>query len=329
MGLPSTVAIAAGTKYDLATNISVLDGMTNGAECIVENIDYRVVNSTRPSIIWVSFQESTCNIGKNHRRDYSHLYTKHIDKTWTPVLEVTRQFKVDKRSQAQVLRRQFPLRQASAKTIHRCQGDTLNQAVVDLPASAREHMHYVGLSRVRNISGLHILNLNEKKITVSKKVQEEMARLRTEASLKPCVSYLYQTRNSSMLKILFQNVRSLHLHIQDVASDYSVQVADVNIFVETALCSRDNDETYTLNNFQLYRNDFHTHSTTRSVYGTAVYVRNTLQCVSTPYRCNYNNVEITVTVVNQPIQKSTHCRHLSIKIKSDTTKVYRCIKSSL
>ena len=29
------------------------DGLTNGAECIVENIDYRVENSTRPSIIWV------------------------------------------------------------------------------------------------------------------------------------------------------------------------------------------------------------------------------------------------------------------------------------
>ena len=44
------VAIATGTKYDLATNVSVLDGMTNGAECIVENIDYRVADSTRPSI---------------------------------------------------------------------------------------------------------------------------------------------------------------------------------------------------------------------------------------------------------------------------------------
>ena len=44
------------------------------------------------------------------------------------------------------------------------------------------------------------------------------------------------------LKILFQNVRSLHLHIEDVACDYSVQAAHVNIFVETALCSRDIDE---------------------------------------------------------------------------------------
>ena len=43
-------------------------------------------------------------------------------------------------------------------TIHRCQGDTLNEAVVDFPKSTREHMHDVGLSRVRNSSALHILN---------------------------------------------------------------------------------------------------------------------------------------------------------------------------
>jgi len=40
-----------------------------------------------------------------------------------------------------VLRRQYPLQQAAAKTIHRCQGDTLDEAVLDLPSSSREHMH--------------------------------------------------------------------------------------------------------------------------------------------------------------------------------------------
>ena len=63
---------------------------------------------------------------------------------------ITRQFKISKRHQLQVLRRQYPLRPAAAKTIHRCQGDTLNEVVVDLPLSSREHMHYVALSRVRN-----------------------------------------------------------------------------------------------------------------------------------------------------------------------------------
>ena len=148
----------------------------------LKKIDYRVADSTGPSIIWVIFQDT--NIGRHWKREYSHLYNEHVQSTWTPILEITRQFRLYKRNQVQVLRRQFPLRPAAAKTIHRCQGDTLEEAVVDLPASTREHMHYVGLSRLRNISGLHILNLNEKKIAISKKVEAEMCKLRSEVSLK-------------------------------------------------------------------------------------------------------------------------------------------------
>ena len=241
--------------------MSVVDGMTNGAECIIKNVDYRVPDSTRPSIIWVLFQEE--HIGKDYRKEYSHLYNQSIDRHWVPILEVTRQFR---RHQMQVLCRQFPLRPSAAKTIHRCQGDTLNEAVVDLPSCKREHMHYIALSRLRSISGLHILNMNENKITVSKKVQEEMTRLRQKATL-----------NS---------------HIP--ACDYNVKAADINIFVETALCSNDDNALYEIPDFQLFRNDFMQHGT-RTPYGTAVYVKNVALLVSQPLRCNYDDVEMTLS----------------------------------
>ncbi|CAB4007909.1 ATP-dependent DNA helicase PIF1, partial [Paramuricea clavata] len=181
MGLYSVCSILKEAKYDLTTNVSVVDGMTNGAECIIKKIDYRVPE---------------------------------VEKNWVPNLEVTRQFR---KHQMQVLRRQLPLRPAAAKTIHRCQGDTMNEAVVDLPSSKREHMHYVALSRLRSISGLHILNLNENKIAVSKKVQEDMTRLRENALLNSDIPFLYKD-TSGTFKILFQNVRSLHLHFRVVAS---------------------------------------------------------------------------------------------------------------
>ncbi|XP_078383840.1 uncharacterized protein LOC144666317 [Oculina patagonica] len=297
MGLYSVVSVATGAKYDLTTNIDVTDGLTNGAECVIENIDYRVENSTRPSIIWVSFPHP--DIGRNQRRENAHLYKAKINKNWTPVLECSRQFRVNKKNQVQILRRQFPLRPAAAKTIHRCQGDTLNEAVVDFPASTREHMHYVGLSRVRNSSALHILNLNENKIKVSEKVKSEMNRLRTEATLKPLA--VLQTEGSPQTKtILFQNVRSLHLHLDDIQSDYNIQKADVNIFVETKLCLLDRDDTYQMRGFTLYRNDFN-HSNIRTCYGTAVYIKNDLNCTQIPYRFNFNNVEITVMILSQPL----------------------------
>ena len=126
-----------------------------------------------------------------------------------------------------------------------------------------------------------------------------MKRLRTEASLLPLVTL--KTVDSSLPKtIVFHNVRSLHLHIDDVRNDYNIQKADVNIFVETRLCASDISDFYILGGFKLHRNDYD-HSYTRSSYGSAMYVENDLYCTELPYRFNFNKVEITITVINKPI----------------------------
>jgi exonuclease III len=230
------------------------------------------------------------------------LYNTHVQRHWTPILEITRQFKIGKSTNVKVLRRQFPLRPAAAKTINRCQGDTLDEAVVDFPNSTREHMHYVGLSRVRNIDKLHILNLSENKIRVNPKVKEEMARLRSKCKLVPCVPDLTAVSYTKTLKILFHNVRSLHLHISDISNDFDVQATDISIFVETALCARDTDEEYKIDGFDLFRNDhIHLENNIRTTYGTITYLKSTLAYLVPPFSYNYNNMEISVTVVNEPV----------------------------
>ena len=90
------------------------------------------------------------------------------------------------------------------------------------------------------------------------------------------------------------------MHIEDVRSDYNIQKADVNIFVETRLCLSDKNETYELGGFKLYRNDFN-QSDIRPSYGTVVYIKNDFNCTKIPYRFNFNNVEITVMVLSNPI----------------------------
>ena len=162
-------------------------------------------------------------------------------------------------------------------------------------------MHYVALSRLRSISGLHILNMNGNKIAVSRKVQEEMERLRQKATLNNHIPFLYKDSSESF-KILFQNVRSLHLHFADVASDYNLLAADINIFVGTALCGNNDNELYEIPDFQLFRNDFTQHGT-RTPYGTAVYIKSDVQLISQHLRCSYNDVEMTLVKVNQPVNK--------------------------
>ena len=55
--------------------------------------------------------------------------------TWNPIKPATTQFAFSKNKTAQVVRKQFPLRPAAAKTIHRSQGDTETKIVVNFSST--------------------------------------------------------------------------------------------------------------------------------------------------------------------------------------------------
>jgi len=162
--LPCTLPLAVGCRYEISVNVNVSDGLANGAGGIIKHIQLTTDNFTASGIVWMLFDDN--NVGTRTRADRRTLFKSHIDRTWTPILPLSRQFQVGRSHSAQVLRKQFPLRQSAAKTIHRSQGDTIDQVVVDFTSSRKEpHIHYVGLSRVRTLEGLFILNLCENKNT--------------------------------------------------------------------------------------------------------------------------------------------------------------------
>ena len=76
---------------------------------------------------------------------------------------------------------QLPLRLAWAITVHKSQGMSLDEAVVDLSAVFEFGQGYVALSRVRRLSGLHLLGWNKRAFQVHPDVAAKDAKFRVES----------------------------------------------------------------------------------------------------------------------------------------------------
>ena len=260
--------IAVGQWTEIAINIRTNDGMTNGASNVIKHI--HLTNDSKPGLVWVQFDYD--DVGRKTRQENRNLFTGIRPNTWTPIKPVTMQFAVGKTKSAQVVRKQFPLRPASAKTVHRSQGDTQSQVVVNLNTRRIiPHIHYVALSRVTTVEGLYITDLCESKISVDPKVVQEMQLLRNEYTLDLCFTPLYMLANTD-LKICYLNARSLHKLIEDVQKDINYLSADIAIFTETRFSQHDPNEMYAIEGYELFRND-ETSNVNRLYHGTAVYSR--------------------------------------------------------
>ena len=287
--LHGTLNLAVGERTEISLNTRTDDGMTNGAANVIKLI--QVHQTDRPSgIIWVQFDHA--DVGEKTRHDNRQLYVQGIALTWTPIKPITTQFAVGRNRTVQVVRKQFPLRPAAAKTIHRSQGDTESRIVVNFDTRRTiPHIHYVGLSRVKTIEGLFITELREDKIAVSENVCQEMNRLRTEGKLSLCISPVYRAEEIPF-KLCFLNTRSLHKHIDDIRGDLNYSSTDVCIFAETRFSYSDNAN-YAIDGCSLFRNDSTSTSNVRPYGGTAVYSRiDYYPCY--PYCNNINGIEFTI-----------------------------------
>lgn len=140
--------LAVGARVMLRRNIDTKAGLVNGA--------IGSVIAIAPQHITVKFD--------------------HLGETFN-VEKVKGKFMVMKNYY--VYRRQFPLILAYAVTIHKCQGLSLDCAIIDLSDSIfATGMAYVALSRVRSLSGIHLVSFSPTSIKVSHSSLKEINRLR-------------------------------------------------------------------------------------------------------------------------------------------------------
>lgn len=86
------------------------------------------------------------------------------------ILAYPEEWKYEENGVIRAIIRQVPLRLAWAITIHKSQGMTLDAAEIDLGDTFEPGMGYVALSRVRSLSGLKLMNLNEMALKVHPKI---------------------------------------------------------------------------------------------------------------------------------------------------------------
>ena len=159
----------------ITTNIDITDGLTNGAMGTVTNV---VIEKTtgRICVTLVAFDSE--HVGQEAR--YTSVYNS-INQNAVPIHQTQVTFPVDKKASFQATRTQFPLTLAWAVTIHKCQGLTLSDIIIDMTHAKGKFKPgeaHVAFSRVKTHDKLHIINYTQSQIHVSEHVEKEMKRLR-------------------------------------------------------------------------------------------------------------------------------------------------------
>ena len=179
-GLEAELVIAVGARVMLRRNIDTKHGLVNGAIGTVIDITYQ------------------------------HVIVKFDHITEPCALEMVRSKFLLLKS-FHIYQKQFPLILAYAVTIHKCQGLSLDCAIVDLSSKVFcAGMAYVALSRVRSLDGLYLTAFDASSIIVSSASLEEANRLRSlYRSDLPC--YEIPKKNS--------RVKRTFSYIMDESSD--------------------------------------------------------------------------------------------------------------
>ena len=187
--LTKILTVTINARVMITAHIDVTDGLTNGAMGTVTNvvIDKR---TGKMNIILVAFDSK--HVGQEAMHTSVH---KSTNQNAVATYQTQATFPIHKKASYPATRSQFPLKLAWVVTIHKCQGLTLPEIVINMTHAKvkfKPGEAYVAFSRVRTIEKLHIINYTRNQIHVSEHVEEEMKRLRKNI-LPQMPSNLFQT----------------------------------------------------------------------------------------------------------------------------------------
>ncbi|CAI5691862.1 unnamed protein product [Oreochromis niloticus] len=290
--LPDTLKVAEGARVMLTRNIDIQNGLVNGAFGKLLRVVY---SENDQHIIKLGLKMDNETSGKNNRTPADNMvYIERAEENL---------------KQKGVVRRQFPVKLAFACTIHKVQGMTTTSAVVSLKSIFEPGMAYVAVSRVTSLSGLYLLDMEEKKIFTNPEITAALENMR-QANLDDMMPLLHvrQTLSrSEVFTIVHHNTEGLPAHINDIKSHHELCLADVLCLTETHLRGSFVAESLHLENYNLFKRNRHLSYTNfpqmanRSGGGVAVYVKSDIQVHEKQYIHNVTDLEFLALKVEAPV----------------------------
>ncbi|KAL4009568.1 hypothetical protein ACER0C_003420 [Sarotherodon galilaeus] len=185
--LPDTLKVAEGARVMLTRNIDIQNGLVNGAFGILLRVVY---SENDHHIIKLGLKMDIETSGKNNRTPADNMvYIERAEENL---------------KQKGVVRRQFPVKMAFACTIHKVQGMTTTSAVVSLKSIFEPGMAYVAVSRVTSLSGLYLLDMEEKKIFTNPEITAALENMR-QANLDDMMPLLHvEAPVSALIAVVYR-----------------------------------------------------------------------------------------------------------------------------
>ncbi|XP_063446963.1 uncharacterized protein LOC134726488 [Mytilus trossulus] len=219
--LPTSILLAEGARVMLKKNEAVNDGLVNGVMGTIVSIA-EFLEGSLPNVIFINFDNE--RVGKNAK----------IQKTINGKRCVGLEPSTEDIPFKNGTRKQFPLQLAWACTVHKVQGLTVSQAVVDLNKCFTYGQAYVALSRVTTKEGLHILPIDDK--TLGKKIYCDPDIIK---GIKTMKHYLTENVEASseetLVTIVYHNIQGLRAHKNDLVANSDCKDADYVCLTETWL----------------------------------------------------------------------------------------------
>ena len=249
--LETELNLKVGAPVVITTNHSKQkyreDGIVNGARGYVQSVQVSTDNPEKVEIIWVVFNNE--KVGQLYRFEHRYLRRNFNPghELALPILPQRKKFTI-KFGNVEYQRTNFPLSLAYAITAHKCQGETLNEVIIDFGPDLAKKIKsficpgsfYVALTRVRMGCKVFLRCFERSYIKVNKSIEEKVEAMRKFRKYHFKKIYL----DEKVFKVEGDEIKAGYLninglidgnHAEYLNADHNLQHLDILVLAETKM----------------------------------------------------------------------------------------------